>query len=215
MVYRCTPYAHIRDIGQKIMAIQNPKFSIAYPPTSYPVDDRGEERKAEGVQIGADIIAGMKGCLVFDKAKRRTIPELLSGAFLCPAETGKDAIDENDLAVIVKRVAKMVANKRVPDEEADMLANVRSVPSLSIPWSADGSPHRNSCSSSAKRANRRFPFSRLARRTIHCHATTSPSLDPPTLHISPSLTLTLGRCPRFLRDPRRRWRGRTDTSRSV
>ncbi|KAL8293359.1 hypothetical protein RQP46_000060 [Phenoliferia psychrophenolica] len=124
MTYRKTPYAHIRDITQKIMAIQNPNFTISYPTTSYPSDDRGEDRKDLGVPIGPDLIKGMQACLVFDKAKRATIPELLDGAFLRRDGAQKeDTIDEGDLAVIVKRVAKMVAGKKVSNEEADMLAN--------------------------------------------------------------------------------------------
>ncbi|KAK4701142.1 serine/threonine-protein kinase TTK/MPS1, partial [Phenoliferia sp. Uapishka_3] len=130
MVYRCTPYAHIRDIGQKIMAIQNPRFQIAYPPISYPVDERGEERKDQGVAIGPDLIAGMQGCLVFDKAKRLTIPELLEGAFLrrsggeSPEDKGA-TVDEDELAIIVQRVAKIVAKKSVSPEDAAMVATVR------------------------------------------------------------------------------------------
>ena len=126
MSYRHTPYSHLRDIGQKIMAIQNPRFVISYPSVSYPVDERGEERKDQGVPIGTDLIKGMQACLVFDKSKRATIPELLQGAFLRRAGAEKEdtSVDEDDLALIVKRVAKMVAGKNVSGDEAAMLAQV-------------------------------------------------------------------------------------------
>ncbi|KAM0750134.1 kinase-like protein [Meredithblackwellia eburnea MCA 4105] len=142
MVYRCTPYAHIRDIGQKIMAIQNPRFQISFPPVSCPVDEKGEQRKDEQVVIGADLVEAMRRCLVFDKAGRDTIPQLLSGAFLRRMGAGRiggeeeeegegegdrregaTRVDERDLALIVQRVARMVAGKGVASDEAGLLAN--------------------------------------------------------------------------------------------
>lgn len=82
MVYGRTPFAHIRDIGQKIAAIQNPSYVISYASISCPLDDRGEERRELAVKIGPELMDSMKSCLRFEKDKRATIPQLLAHPFL-------------------------------------------------------------------------------------------------------------------------------------
>lgn len=108
------------------MAIQNSRFTISFPNMSYPVDERGEERKDDAVAVPADLIAAMRGCLIFDKTKRATIPELLDGSFLKNVAVEGDTVNEQDLAAIVKRVARMVGGKTVSSDDASQLANVRS-----------------------------------------------------------------------------------------
>lgn len=88
MVYGRTPFAHIRDIGQKIMAIQNRGYVIHFPTSTCPVDERGEERKELAVDVGEDLIEAMKGCLTWEGKARASIPELMLGRFLRPETTG-------------------------------------------------------------------------------------------------------------------------------
>lgn len=82
MVYGRTPFSHLRDISQKIMAIQNPNYKIAFAATACPVDERGEEKKELTVKIGKDTLDAMKSCLRFDHKTRATIPELLNAPFV-------------------------------------------------------------------------------------------------------------------------------------
>ena len=82
MVYGRTPFAHLRDVGQKIMAIQNPRYVMSFPIVTCPVDERGEEKKDCAVRVEKDLVDAMRSCLLFDHKKRATIPELMEGAFL-------------------------------------------------------------------------------------------------------------------------------------
>lgn len=84
MTYGRTPFSHLRDVQQKIMAIQNPRYVIDFASAVCPVDARGEENKELEVQIGQDLIDAMRSCLRFDPKTRATIPMLLQGAFLRP-----------------------------------------------------------------------------------------------------------------------------------
>jgi serine/threonine-protein kinase TTK/MPS1 len=82
MVYGRTPFSHLRDVGQKIMAIQNPRYVISYAPTTLPMNERGEELTNLAFSVPEELIETMRRCLVFDPKKRATIPELLEGDLL-------------------------------------------------------------------------------------------------------------------------------------
>lgn len=82
MVYGRTPFSHLRDISHKIMAIQNPRHSIAYPDFSCPVDERGEEKKGMEVHVAEEVKDTMRSCLKFYQKERQTIPDLLVAPFL-------------------------------------------------------------------------------------------------------------------------------------
>ncbi|SCV67505.1 BQ2448_5116 [Microbotryum intermedium] len=114
MVYGRTPFAHIRDIGQKIMAIQNPNYKFEFAPTTTPVDERGVEIPDLQTELIEEVLETLELCLKFDPKTRATIPELLEHPFL----RKPPPIREEDLHWLVQSVTKLVTGKQL--DETDM-----------------------------------------------------------------------------------------------
>ncbi|SGY16192.1 BQ5605_C012g06799 [Microbotryum silenes-dioicae] len=115
MVYGRTPFAHIRDIGQKIMAIQNPNYKFEFAPTTTPVDERGVEIADLQTELIEEVLETLELCLKFDPKTRATIPELLGHPFL---RKPAPPIREEDLHWLVQSVTKLVTGKQL--DETDM-----------------------------------------------------------------------------------------------
>ena len=82
LVYGQQPFAHIRDLASKMVAIQNPLHKINYPAYSVPKGPRGEELTDLKTKVGPDLLETMRSCLKFYPKERATIPELLQQPFL-------------------------------------------------------------------------------------------------------------------------------------
>ncbi|GAA93362.1 uncharacterized protein L969DRAFT_91228 [Mixia osmundae IAM 14324] len=82
MVYGITPFGHIRILQHKMMAIQNPKFAIAFPSHAIPTDREGHQVSEAAVEVEHDLLVVLRSCLRFDAKQRSTIPALLEDPFL-------------------------------------------------------------------------------------------------------------------------------------
>ena len=81
MVYGHTPFAHIRNLQQRMLAIQNPMHQIDFPSHAVPRVN-GVEQPDLATRVETDLIKVMKGCLRFEPRQRLSIPELLEDPFL-------------------------------------------------------------------------------------------------------------------------------------
>ncbi|GAA5934927.1 hypothetical protein JCM1841_004667 [Sporobolomyces salmonicolor] len=135
LVYGAAPFAHIRDISQKIMMIQNPLHRINYPSWAVPIGKRGEDLTEFKVKVGPDILETMKSCLRYYPKERATIPELLQQPFLRragdepppPPPTAYPTVNEQEMQLLTMRIAFMLGGQagmdrllRNPAENADV-----------------------------------------------------------------------------------------------
>lgn len=82
MVYGRTPFAHIKNIMQKLRCIQDPKYEIIYRA----VDDPA-------------VLEVLHGCLQRDPTKRLSIPDLLKHRYLCSRTAKKEKDNTEDLSM--------------------------------------------------------------------------------------------------------------------
>ncbi|KAH8921335.1 kinase-like protein [Atractiella rhizophila] len=82
MVYGRTPFSHIKNVSQKIVAIQNEKHVIDFPRESVPLNEKGEPNLALKVVLEPELIDTLRSCFEFLPKQRATIPELLQAPFL-------------------------------------------------------------------------------------------------------------------------------------
>lgn len=89
MVYGHPPFQHL-SVYQKMKAIPDLAHVIEYPGCSIPtvVNKAGERKKLEHLQqpVRADVIQGIKSCLMRNSKERATIPELLEQEWLAMKE---------------------------------------------------------------------------------------------------------------------------------
>lgn len=83
MVYGSTPFGALRNLPQKMIAIQNPLYQIDFPSHAIPRTREGVERPELATRVEDDLLRVMRNCLRFESKKRSTIPELLEDPFLC------------------------------------------------------------------------------------------------------------------------------------
>jgi serine/threonine protein kinase len=81
MVYGTTPFGGLRNLQQKMLAIQNPMHQIEFPPIAIPRSG-GVEKPEHATPVEADLVKVMRSCLRFESKRRATIPELLEDPFL-------------------------------------------------------------------------------------------------------------------------------------
>ena len=82
MVYGSTPFGSLRNLPQKMIAIQNPLYQIDFPSHAIPRSREGVESPDLATRVEDDLVRVMRSCLLFESKKRSTIPELLEDAFL-------------------------------------------------------------------------------------------------------------------------------------
>lgn len=82
MVYGVTPFGHMRNLPQKMIAIQNPLHQIPFPSQAVPKSRDGIEQPELAVRIEADLLRTLRSCLRFESKSRSTIPQLLEDSFL-------------------------------------------------------------------------------------------------------------------------------------
>lgn len=82
MVYGVTPFGHMRNLPQKMIAIQNPLHKIDFPSHSVPKSREGVEQPDMAIRVESDLLRVLKSCLRFESKQRSTIPELLDDSFL-------------------------------------------------------------------------------------------------------------------------------------
>jgi serine/threonine-protein kinase TTK/MPS1 len=82
MVYGSTPFGKLRNLQQKMIAIQNPLYQIDFPTHSIPKTKEGVELPDLAVRVEGDLLRCLRTCLKFESKKRSTIPELLDDPFL-------------------------------------------------------------------------------------------------------------------------------------
>jgi len=89
MVYGHPPFQHL-SVYQKMKAIPDLAHVIEYPDYSTPtvVNKAGERKKLEHLKrpVRADVIKGIKSCLMRNSKERATIPELLEQEWLAMNE---------------------------------------------------------------------------------------------------------------------------------
>ena len=140
MVYGRTPFSHLRDVGQKIMAIQNPRHVISFPEVATVTNMQGVELAEMRVLLGPDLLDAMRTCLVWDPKQRATIPELLEAPFLCGAEggpqtatparsgawpaSGLPTVDEATMQAIVQRIGAAVGGGDLRQADVERMASV-------------------------------------------------------------------------------------------
>ncbi len=136
MVYGRTPFSHLRDVGQKIMAIQNPRHVISFPEVATVTNVQGVELAEMRVKLGPDLIEAMRTCLIWDPKQRATIPELLEAPFLCGAEggpqsaapvrqrAGEATVDEATMQAIVQRIGAAVGGGDLRQADVERMAAV-------------------------------------------------------------------------------------------
>ncbi|GAA5963644.1 hypothetical protein JCM3765_003527 [Sporobolomyces pararoseus] len=138
LVYGQQPFAHIRDLASKMVAIQNPLHKINYPAYSVPKGPRGEELTDFKTKVGPDLLETMRSCLKFYPKERATIPELLQQPFLrrsgdeeststSSIPAGSTTVNESEMAILTQRIAFMLGGQsamdrllRSPNENADL-----------------------------------------------------------------------------------------------
>ena len=81
MVYGATPFSHIRNLQQRMIAIQNPMHQIEFPSHAVPRVG-GAEQPDLATRVETDLINVLKSCLRFEARARPSIPDLLEDPFL-------------------------------------------------------------------------------------------------------------------------------------
>lgn len=81
MVYGLTPFGGLRNLQQKMLAIQNPMHQIEFPAHAIPRAG-GVENPSLATAVEADLVKVLRSCLRFEPKRRATIPQLLEDAFL-------------------------------------------------------------------------------------------------------------------------------------
>lgn len=97
MVYGRTPFAHLKNMMQKLSCIQDEKYDINYPPVDDPT-----------------ILPVLQGCLQRNPNKRMSIPELLSHPFLRRSATpavSPSMIGSGDTRGVVRWVLESLARQ--------------------------------------------------------------------------------------------------------
>ena len=82
MAYGATPFGGLRNLQQKMIAIQNPMYQIEFPSHAVPKTKDGTEYPDLATRVEDDLVRVMKSCLKFESKKRATIPDLLEDPFL-------------------------------------------------------------------------------------------------------------------------------------
>ena len=109
MVYGKPPFAHIANQMQRVMAIPNPRHTIAFP-------DHG----TGNVPLPSSLLKTLRRCLNRDAAQRPSVDELLlpSDGFLNPdaALLGTVPVTQELLGRIQLNIVRHVRDKGLPDE---------------------------------------------------------------------------------------------------
>ncbi|KAI7964526.1 hypothetical protein MJO29_002624 [Puccinia striiformis f. sp. tritici] len=91
MVYGHTPFSKL-DTSLKVHTIRDPNHRIDYPETAAPMQITPEGKKVpleeHKVVVEHEAIQTIKACLMYDKARRPSIPELLKDEFLLGSSAG-------------------------------------------------------------------------------------------------------------------------------
>lgn len=106
MVYGVTPFGHMRNLPQKMIAIQNPLHKIDFPSQAVPKGRDGVEMPDHAVRIEADLLRVLKSCLRFESKRRSTIPQLLADSFL----RREDSIPVKDGGMLLFRPCKLMSH---------------------------------------------------------------------------------------------------------
>lgn len=110
MVYGRTPFAHIKQILEKVQAITNPRYQINYPSTGI-----------GGVPVPRSLIRTIEGCLQRDKNVRPTIAELLSDEdrFMNPDQAVEGMVDISleSLKRLLENCADHCQKEGIPDKK--------------------------------------------------------------------------------------------------
>lgn len=108
IVYGSTPFGQLRNLPQKMIAIQNPLYQIDFPSHAIPKTREGVERPELATRVEDDLLRVMRNCLRFEAKKRSTIPELLEDPFLC--REGSQTVAEAPATISPSLMASIVAN---------------------------------------------------------------------------------------------------------
>ena len=109
MVYGKPPFAHFTNQMQRIMAIPNPSYVIAFP-----------ERGLGGVSVPTGLLRTLQRCLNRDSMKRPTVEELLSeeDPFLNPDQVlqGTVRVGQEVIARLQQNIVRHIRDKGMPSE---------------------------------------------------------------------------------------------------